>query len=131
MRSLRSRLIVGMLAGMTVLLIVASATIYTVQRRQLYRAFDDTLLSSANALGVLVHPWPLGLLFDYRGFSRLPPDRIRQGARVRSLLAGRLRTRQEWAELRAGADAGAQFHRQPVPSHVGHAHRPQRALDGR
>ncbi len=81
MRSLRSRLIVGMLLGMAVLLIAADIIIYSVQRRQLYRAFDDTLLSSANSLTLLMHPGPHGLLwFDSEGLARLPADRIRQGA---------------------------------------------------
>ncbi|HVP10585.1 MAG TPA: ATP-binding protein, partial [Phycisphaerae bacterium] len=79
-RSLRSRLIVGMLAGMAVLLLAASTTIYTVQRRQLYRAFDDTLLNSANALTLMVHPGPFGLWFDVEGLGKLPAGRIHQGA---------------------------------------------------
>jgi len=79
-RSLRSRLILGMLLGMTVLLIAANVTIYTVQRRQLYRAFDDTLLNSANALALLIHHGPFGCWFDSNGLSRLPAGRIREGA---------------------------------------------------
>lgn len=79
MQSLRSRLLAGMLLGMAVLLVIAGATIYGVQRRQLYGAFDDTLLSSANTLALLVHPGPFGLWFDDRAFTRLPPDSIRQG----------------------------------------------------
>ncbi len=80
MRSLRSRLIVGMLLGMLLLLVAASTTIYTVQRRQLYRAFDDTLLNSANALALLFHPGPFGTWFDSEGLGRLPAGQIRQGA---------------------------------------------------
>lgn len=79
MRSLRSRLLVGMLLGMAVLLVIAGATIYGVQRQQLYSAFDDTLLSSANTLALLVRPGPFGLWFDDRAFTRLPPESIRQG----------------------------------------------------
>jgi signal transduction histidine kinase len=79
-RSLRSRLIVGMLLGMAVLLLAADTTIYTVQRRQLYRAFDDTLLSSANALVLLVHPGPFGYWFDSEGLARLLTSEIRPGA---------------------------------------------------
>jgi len=79
-RSLRSRLIVGMFLGMSVLLIAADVTIYTVQRRQLYRAFDETLLSSAHALALLFRPSPFGVFFDSLGLSNLPAGRIRQGA---------------------------------------------------
>lgn len=80
MRSLRSRLIVGMLAGMAGLLLAAGTTIYAVQRRQLYRAFDDTLLNSANSLALLIHPAPFGHWFDSAGLARLPAGRIHQGA---------------------------------------------------
>lgn len=79
-RSLRSRLILGMLLGMTVLLVSANSTIYTVQRRQLHRAFDDTLLNSANTLALLIHHGPFGCWFDSDGLSRLPAGRIREGA---------------------------------------------------
>jgi signal transduction histidine kinase len=79
MRSLRSRLIVGMLLGMAVLLAAAGVTTYTVQRRQLYRAFDDSLLSSANALAFLVHPGPFGYRFESEELTRMPAGRIRQG----------------------------------------------------
>ena len=79
-RSLRSRLIVGMFLGMAVLLIAAGTTIYTVQRQQLYRAFDDSLLSSANSLALLIHPGPFGYWFDSEGLARLPAGQIRQGA---------------------------------------------------
>ena len=79
-RSLRSRLIVGMLLGMAVLLSAASTTIYTIQRQQLYRAFDDTLLNSANALALLVHSGPFGIMFDDMGLAKLPSGRIHQGA---------------------------------------------------
>ncbi len=78
--SLRSRLILGMFMGMAMLQVVAGATIYTVQRRQLYRAFDDTLLGSANALALLIHPGPFGYRFDSEGLARLPVGKIRQGA---------------------------------------------------
>jgi len=61
-RSLRSRLIVGMFLGMAVLLIAAGTTIYTVQRQQLYRAFDDSLLSSANSLATADSPGALRIL---------------------------------------------------------------------
>jgi two-component system, OmpR family, heavy metal sensor histidine kinase CusS len=79
-RSLRSRLIVGMLLAMVVLLLAADMIIYTVQRRQLYRAFDETLLGSANSLSLLVHPGPFGEWFDSEGLSRLPAGQIREGA---------------------------------------------------
>jgi signal transduction histidine kinase len=72
MQSLRSRLIVGMLLGMAVLLVAAGATIYVVQRRQLQRAFDDALLGAANSLTLLVHPGPFGHWFDTNGLERLP-----------------------------------------------------------
>jgi two-component system sensor histidine kinase QseC len=79
-RSLRSRLIVGMFLGMAVLLAAAGTTIYTIQRRQLYRAFDETLLNSANALVLLLHASPFGNLFDAEGLARLPAGQIREGA---------------------------------------------------
>jgi two-component system, OmpR family, heavy metal sensor histidine kinase CusS len=69
-----------MLLGMAVLLLAADATIYTVQRRQLYRAFDETLLNSANSLTLLIHPGPFGNWFDTEGMARLPAGRIQQGA---------------------------------------------------
>ncbi len=80
MGSLRARLIVGMLLGISALLATAGTTIYAMQRRQLYGAFDQSLLSSATALVSLVHPGPFGMWFDSEGLDRLPPDRIRQGA---------------------------------------------------
>jgi len=80
MRSLRSRLVVGMLVGMSALLAAAGSTIYTVQRRELYRAFDDTLLGSANALALLLHPGPFGYRLDAEGLARLPAGQIREGA---------------------------------------------------
>ena len=80
MRSLRSRLMVGMLLGMAVLLLAAGTTIYTIQRQQLYRAFDETLQNSANSLALLIHPGPLGNWFDADGLARLPAGQIRQGA---------------------------------------------------
>jgi two-component system sensor histidine kinase QseC len=80
MRSLRSRLIVGMLVGLAALLIAADTAIYTVQRRQLNAAFDATLLASANALGLLVHPGPHGVWFDAVGLSRLTEAELRAGA---------------------------------------------------
>lgn len=80
MRSLRSRLIVGMLLGMALLLVAADTTIYTVQRRQLYRAFDETLLTSANSLALLIHRGPFGIWFDSEGLTRLPAGRVREGA---------------------------------------------------
>ncbi len=79
-RSLRSRLIVGMLLGMFVLLAAASVTIYTVQRRQLHNAFDDTLLSSVNALTLLIRPGPFGNFLDSEGLVSLTAGRIREGA---------------------------------------------------
>lgn len=80
MHSLRSRLIAGMLLGMVVLLAAAGVTIYTVQRRQLYRAFEETLLHSANAITLLVRHGPFGYWFDVEGLARLPASQIRQGA---------------------------------------------------
>ena len=80
MRSLRSRLILGMFVGMTLLLVVAGVALYTVQRQQLYRAFDETLLNSAKAVTLLVHPGPFGNWFDADGLARLPAGQIRQGA---------------------------------------------------
>jgi hypothetical protein len=79
-RSLRSRLILGMFVGMTVLLVVAGATIYTVQRRQLYRPLDESLLSSATALTLLVHRGPPGYWFDSLGLERLSAGLTRRGA---------------------------------------------------
>lgn len=79
-RSLRSRLIVGMVLGLAVLLAAAGTAIYTVQHRQLYHAFDETLLSSANALALLFHAGPFGTWFDSDGLNGLPAGRIRQGA---------------------------------------------------
>lgn len=78
--SLRSRLILGMFVGIAGLLIVTGATIYTVQRQQLYLAFDDTLLNSANALSLLVHRGPFGNWFDSNRLARLPAGQIREGA---------------------------------------------------
>lgn len=69
-----------MLVGMALLLIAASAAIYTVQRRHLQRAFDDTLLNSANSLAMLIRPGPLGNWFDAGGLDQLPAGQIRQGA---------------------------------------------------
>ena len=78
--SLRSRLILGILLGMAVLLAAASATIYIVQGTQLHRAFDDTLLTSANSLALLIHPGPFGNWYDAAGLQRLPAGQVRQGA---------------------------------------------------
>ncbi|MGD8452721.1 MAG: ATP-binding protein [Phycisphaerae bacterium] len=78
--SLRSRLVLGMFVGIAALLIIAGTTIYTVQQRQLYRAFDDTLLNSANALTLLIHRGPFGNWFDTNRLERLPAGQIRQGA---------------------------------------------------
>jgi signal transduction histidine kinase len=79
-RSLRSRLIAGMLSGMAVLLAAASTTIYAVQRRQLCNAFDEALLNGANSLALLVHSGPFGNWFDAEGLARLSAGEIRQGA---------------------------------------------------
>lgn len=79
-RSLRSRLVLGMLLGLAVLLAAAGTAIYTVQRRHLYDAFDETLLGSVNALSLLVHPGPFGRWFDNAGLERLPTGQIRAGA---------------------------------------------------
>ena len=83
--SLRSRLVLGMFLGMAVLLTVAGATIYTVQRRQLYRAFDDSLLTGASSLALLVHEGPLGHWFDTEGLTRLSAGQLRQGGHVPDL----------------------------------------------
>jgi len=80
MRSLRSRLIAGMLLGMTLLLAATCVTLYSFQRRQLYRAFDDALLGSANTLVLLIHHGTPSFWFDVNELSELPPNRIRQGA---------------------------------------------------
>jgi len=80
MRSLRSRLIVGMLLGMAVLLVSANMILYAVQRRQLYRAFDDTVLSSANALVLLIHHGSPDFWFDFEELANLPAGRIHHGA---------------------------------------------------
>ncbi len=79
-RSLRSRLVLGMLLGLAVLLAAAGTAIYTVQRRHLYDAFDETLLGSVNALSLLVHPGPFGRWFDSAGLERLPTGQFREGA---------------------------------------------------
>ncbi len=79
-RSLRSRLMFGMLLSIAVLLAIVDITIYTIQRRQLLRAFDDTLQNSANALALLVQPGPFGFRFDAEGLTRFPAGRIREGA---------------------------------------------------
>lgn len=79
-RSLRSRLVLGMLLGLALLLAAAGTAIYTVQRRHLYDAFDETLLGSVNALSLLVHPGPFGRWFDSAGLERLPTGQIREGA---------------------------------------------------
>src|SRR5205085_538242 len=59
-RSLRSRLIMGMLLGMALLLIAAGAVVYTIQRRELYRAFDSSLLTTANSVALAIHPSRFG-----------------------------------------------------------------------
>jgi two-component system sensor histidine kinase QseC len=79
-RSLRLRLLVGMLVGTAALLLAAGATIYAVQRQQLYRAFDASLLSTAHAVALLIHPGPFGYWFDTDGLARLPAGQIRVGA---------------------------------------------------
>ena len=79
-RSLRARLMGGMLLGMAVLLAIASAAVYAVQRQQLYQAFDDTLVNSANSLAVLIHPGPAGYWFDPEAPTRLPAGQLRPGA---------------------------------------------------
>jgi len=65
---------------MAALLLVASATIYTVQRRQLYRALDQTLSTTANVVASLVHPGPFGYWFDAEALERLPTDGTHQRA---------------------------------------------------
>lgn len=50
MRSLRSRLLVGMIGGMLVLLLVFDMIIYTAIRRGLYDQFDKSLIATAQML---------------------------------------------------------------------------------
>jgi len=50
MRSLRDRLLFGMIVGMMLLLVVFSAVIYTLIRRTLFHQFDEALVSTAQML---------------------------------------------------------------------------------
>ncbi len=79
MRSLRVRLVVGMLVGMAALLVASGATVYVVQARQLYRSFDASLLSNANALALLVHQRREGIWFDFEAMDHLASGAIRSG----------------------------------------------------
>lgn len=80
MRSLRSRLIIGMLLGLATLLVAADTAIYMVQKHQLYRAFDETLASSANSLALLFHHGPWGPEFDITRAASLPAGQLRHDA---------------------------------------------------
>lgn len=79
-RSLRARLILGTMLGMAALLLAAGMTIYTVQRRHLTRAFDKSLLGSANSLVLLIHHRTPEFWFDFKELAALPDGQIRQGA---------------------------------------------------
>lgn len=74
--SLRARLVMGMVLGLVVLLAGAGIAIHELQRRQLYRAFDASLLSNVHALTALLHRGPPGLMFHTDDLTRLPGDRL-------------------------------------------------------
>ena len=78
--SLRSRLILRIFLAITVLLVAAGGTIYTVQRQQLYNAFDDSLLNTANSIALLVRDGPHGNWFDTEALKKLSAGSIREGA---------------------------------------------------
>ncbi len=78
--SLRSRLILGIFLTITALLVAAGATIYTVQRQQLYCVFDDSLLNTANSIALLVRDGPHGNWFDTEALKKLSAGSIREGA---------------------------------------------------
>lgn len=54
MRSLRARLLVGIISGMTMLLVISGFAIYTVTRRSLVSQFDASLAATARILAAAV-----------------------------------------------------------------------------
>jgi len=68
MRSLRSRLLAGMIGGMLVLLLVFDIIIYTAISRGLYKQFDESLLTTAQMLSATIEheDFAIELEFDAR-----------------------------------------------------------------
>lgn len=77
MRSLQSRLLIGMLVGMVVVLGVTGTAIYAAQRHHMLRGLDDMLLGGLGVLTTLVRVEPHGIEFRLDELSNLPPSELR------------------------------------------------------